>query len=326
MRKIRFAAIPLIICIIGLYADILCFAQDGPTPEEYEAYEKASQEKDATAKQKLILDFIQKYKKSTLDPNIAYEYAKIYTDYRARGAWQAMADAAERYLTHRPSDQASILAASESYQKLGNPQKLVAFGTKLYSQAPNANTAYFVAKAYQSLKDGPNFLTWAERTIKHDPNNLDMLTELITMYWQMQDMNQAATYAQRALQIVQTAKKPEGVTQEQWTLKSNQLKSFALGAIGEKAYVNNDVATAAKNFDAAVKANKRNDFAHYRLGFLFWRGGRTDEACMSFAKAFVLDGSTSQDARKQLYDLQQQTRGNTKGAAAIIQQARDSMK
>jgi tetratricopeptide (TPR) repeat protein len=153
-----------------------------------------------------------------------------------------------------------------------------------------------------------------------------MLYEVITMYLQMQDMPQASSYAQRLLVVMQTAKKPEGIAQDQWDLKISQLRAFAHGAIGEAAYAKNDVPTAMKNLEAAVKANKKYDFAYYRLGFLYWKAGRVDEACMAFAKAFVLEGRSAQDAKNQLYTLYQSTKGNTRGVPAIIQQAREILK
>lgn len=326
MKKNCSVAILVLASLVCFFVLTRCQAQDSPAPEEYELFEKANQEKDSAAKQKLILEFVQKYKKSSLDPNIAFEYAKFYNDYRAKGAWQQEADAAEKFLTHRPSDQVSILAASEAYQKLGNPQKLVTFGAKLYNASPSAATAYMVAKAYQSLKDGANFLKWAETTLKHDSGNLEMLAELITMNLQMQDFAKASAYAQRALQSLTTAKKPDGLSAEDWALKSNQMRAYAYGAIGEAAYVNNDAANAVKNFEAAIKANKRYDWAHYRLGFIYWKAGRTDDACMSFAKAYVLNGGTAADANKQLVSLMQTTRGNTRGVQALIQQARETLK
>jgi tetratricopeptide (TPR) repeat protein len=326
MSKKRIAVLILVFCMACLSNVVRCKAQATSSPEEYALFEKASQEKDNAAKQALLLEFVQKYPKSTLDPNIAYEYAKLYIAYREKGSWQQIATAAEKFLQYRNTDQSSIVAATEAYQKLGVPQKLADFGAKLYAQTPNANTAYFVAKAYQSLKDGPKFLKWAELTIKHDPNNIEMLVELITVHWQSQNFPQTSNYGQKALQAVQVAKKPEGVTDEQWATKISQVRGFAHGAIGEAAYTSNDLATALKNFEAAAKANKKYDFAHYRLGFIYWRGGRTDEACMSFAKAFVLDGPASPDAKNQLYNLYKSTRGNTTGIPALIQQAREAVK
>ncbi len=325
MKKMKMVVLLLIALIICFGADLRCQTPE-PSQEEYDLFQKASQEKDLAVKQKLLLDAIAKGPKTTLDPNISYEYAKIYADYRAKGSWQPMADAAEKFLKSRPGDQPSITAASEAYQKLGNPQKLVAFGTQLYNAAPNTSTAYFVAKAYQTLKDGPNFLKWSERTLKHDPNNIEMLYEVVNMYLQMNDLVQASTYGQRLLTVIQTAKKPDGVDQGQWDLKISQLRAFAHGAVGEAAYSKNDVPTALKNLEQAVKYNKKYDFAYYRLGFLYWKAGRVDEACMSFAKAFVLDGRVAPDAKNQLYTLYQTTKGNTRAVPALIQQAREAVK
>lgn len=297
------------------------------SPEEYAFYEKASQEQDLAKKQAIILEFLQKYPKSpTLDNNMVYEYNKIYQSYNQAGNWQALANAAEKYLTHRPSDVESIKFATIAYQKLGNSMKLIDFGTKLYRQSPNANTAYFVAKAYQSNKDNVNFVKWAEQTVKYDPPNLELLVELIGQYWQIQNWAQAGSYAEKALKAVETAKKADEVPAAQWTTYTNQVRALSLRALGERAFQANDIAACMKNLETSLKFDKKVDYTHYRLGFCYWRSNRIDEAMMSFARAYVLNGPTSGDARVQLTQMYQTKYKNTNGVANIIQQARTEMK
>lgn len=324
MRGNFLSTFALVFCLGCLQGVV--WSQAAASLDEYALYEKAEQETDAAKRQALLLEFVQKYPKSALDPNVSYLYAQFYAGYRQSGSWQQMATAAEKFLTRRPGDLEAIKAATEAYQKLGNTQKLVDFGTKLYAQAPNANTAYFLAKTYQSMKDGPNFLKWAERTVKHDPENIEMQVELIGLYWGANNLAQAAAAAEKVLKVVETFKKPEGMTDEQWKAKSNQIRGFAYRALGEKAYTANDLGAAFKHFDNAVKYDKKNDFGHYRLGFIYWRGGKTDEAIMCFARAFVLEGPSSSDARTQLYQLYGSTHKGTSGVAQILQVARQEVK
>ncbi len=52
-------------------------AQTGDTyAEEYDLYEKANQETNVAQRAALIIEFVQKYKKSQLDPNVAYLYSQ----------------------------------------------------------------------------------------------------------------------------------------------------------------------------------------------------------------------------------------------------------
>lgn len=321
------AALLLVPC--GVFAQAQqAAAQQEPqySAEEYAYYEKASQEQDPAKKQAIILEFLQKYPKSTgLDQNMTFEYDKVYKDLRDKGNWQALATAAEKYLTHRPSDTNSIKYATEAYQKLGNSQKLIDFGTRLYKQYPNANTAYFVAKAYQGVKDNVNFVKWAEQTVKYDPPNLELLVELIGQYWQIQSWAQAGAYAEKALKALDSAKKPDEVAAAQWTTYTNQVRALSLRALGERAFQNNDIAGCMKNLLESLKFDRKVDYTHYRLGFCYWRNNRVDEAMMSFARAYVLNGPTSPDARVQLTQMYQNKYKNTTGVSNVITQARTEM-
>ena len=225
-------------------------------------------------------------------------------------------------MRHRPDDTASIQAATQAYQQLGNPRKLVDFGSKLYADSPNANTAYFVAKAYQALNDQANFRKWGQRAAQHDPNNLPILVDLSSSYWGGNDLNKAVEYAKKALAAADTLQKPDNQTDQQWETQLNQVRGYCHRALGEQAYVSKNMGAARKEFEAAAKNDVTNDFAHYRLGFIYWGAGRMDQANLSFAKAFVLNGPSSKDARDQLNQLYRTTHGNTSGIPTLIQMAR----
>jgi tetratricopeptide (TPR) repeat protein len=268
---------------------------------------------------------VKTYKKSALDPNIAYLYAQFYPGLRQKGQWQQLATTAENFLRYRPDDTSSIQAATQAYQQLGNPRKLVDFGSKLYADSPNATTAYFVAKAYQALNDQANFRKWGQRAAQYDPNNLPILVDLSSSYWKGNDLGKAVEYAKKALVAADKLQKPEGQTDQQWTSQLNQVRGYCHRALGEQAYVNKDMSTARKEFEAAAQHDVTNDFAHYRLGFIYWGAGRIDQANLSFAKATVLNGPSSKDARDQLNQLYRSTHGNTSGIPTLIQRARQEV-
>ena len=89
--------------------------------------------------------------------------------------------------------------------------------------------------------------------------------------------------------------------------------------------MSNQMSTARKEFEAAAQHDITNDFAHYRLGFIYWGAGRTDQANLSFAKAVVLNGPSAKDARDQLNQLYRATHGNTSGIPNLIQRAREEV-
>lgn len=309
----RFGIGATLLLLMGAFS--LLQAQESDTyAEEYDFYQKAQQETDGAKQMALCLEFIQKYKKSQLDPNISYLYAQHFQSYRDRGRWQQLANAASKFLQYRPTDKNSAAAATEAYKQLGQPQKLVQFGTKLYNQSPNAGTAYLVASAYKELNDNANFLKWAGRAIKHDPNNAQMLVEVVNAYWTARDLPQAAAYAEKAI------KKLEGSGSE-----AHQALAFCYRAVGENAYLNGQGGAAQNAFEKATEYDPKVSFAHMRLGYCYWRSNRVDKAIQSFARAVALGGSGTKEARQQLYSLLKQRYGNTSKALSMINAAKKEL-
>jgi tetratricopeptide (TPR) repeat protein len=308
-------------CVSGVLG-----SQDSETyAEEYELYQKIEAESGNAKKRELIFEFLDTFEASVLDPNVSYQYAQYYNGPRQSGQWQQLANLALDYLRRRPNDGTAIAAATEAYQNLGDTRKLVDFGSKLYNDSPNANTAYFVAKAYQSLNDQANFRSWGQRVVRHDPNNLQILVELSNSYWRANDFTNTVTYAKQALQATEKAQKLDSQTDAQWNAQLNQVRGFCYRALGEADYVNKNNRAARGNFEKAVEFDVKNDFAHYRLGLIYWGAGRTNQAVLALAKAFVLNGPSSKEARDQLNQLYRSVHGSTSGLPTVIQRARQDV-
>ena len=316
----------LIVCVsLSSVATVLGLQQSETYAEEYELYQKAEAETDIAQKQALLIQFVETYTESVLDPNISYMYALSYAPARERGRWQRLANLAENFLRHRPDDSAAVQAATEAYQNLGNSRKLVDFGTKLYADSPNANTAYFVAKAYQSLNDQGNFRRWGQRTIQHAPNNMPVLVELSNSYWSSNDFPNTDLYAKKALQAADKAQKPESQSEQEWDAQLNQVRGFCYRAVAETAYVAKNTNKARENFETSLRYDDHNDFAHYRLGLIYWGTRRTDEAIQSLAKAVALNGTNVMKAKYELDRLYVSLYGTTKGLPTILHRARVEM-
>jgi len=299
--------------------------QSATYEEEYALYQKANGETNAVQKKALIMEFVKKYSKSDLNTHVSNLYAQFYAEPRKAGEWQRLATLAEEYLRYRPSDVYAMAAATEAYQKLNQPQKLVEFGTRLYAQSPNGATAYFVAKAYEAMKDRANASKWAERTLQHDPGNVEMLVQCISAAWGIQDLTKAATLATRGLKALDTMSPPAGKSAAEWKAQTDPIRAYCLRALGEQDYVNNAFRDSQTHFLTAAKLDPKNDMAHYRLGFLYWRAGAIDKGCVSFARAAVLNGPTSSDARKQLNDLYKQSYHNLLGVPKLLQSAKNEL-
>ena len=312
----RFWRVFAIVTVLALLLPGAMQAQQSPTyAEEYALYQQASQETNTAKQNELVLKFVSTYSKSELDPNVAYLYATYLTTLRDQGKWELVTTEAEKFLQHRPGDPRVGALAVEAYNKLGKPQKLIEFGTRLYSKAPSGATAYLVAKGYQSINDTANFRKWAERALRHSPEAVDMAVELMTLSWRENDLDKAASYGQKILTALKNNNDP----------KMNPLKAYSYRALGQKAFLASDNATAQKYFLQAAELEPTNDYAHMQLGYIFWRQGKTIEAINSFAKAVAINGQSARDARKELYNLLNAQYGNTSNATKFIDAAKKEL-
>ena len=313
MRLIKTASLVLLLSFV--FGQVM--AQDSDTyAEEYDAFTKIQAETSAAKQKTMALDFVKQFKKSQLDPNISYYYAQALQAYRTSGQWSNLAKEASSFLNFRPTDKNMVGMATEAYQKLNQPSKMVELGSRLYRQSPSAGTAYLVAKAYQSLGDTANFSKWAATTLRHDPNNTEMLVEGVRSAWARNDFALASKNANKALKGLAKAKDPESVKQAQ---------AFCYRAIGEESWVVQSLAKAKQNFEKAAELEPKNDFAHLRLGDIYWRNKKIDDSINAFAKAVAIGGVSSREARKQLYTLLRQRYGSTGNANTIINAAKTEL-
>ena len=74
------------------------------------------------------------------------------------------------------------------------------------------------AATYQQTQNTPKMLETANGLLAKDPNNLGMLILLADYYSEKgEQLDKAEASAKKAITVVGTAKKPEGLTDDQWT-------------------------------------------------------------------------------------------------------------
>ena len=143
-----------------------------------------------------------------------------------------------------------------------------------------------------------------------------MLVEGVRAAWARNDYALASKNANKALKGLAKSKDPESVKQAQ---------AFCYRAIGEEAWVNQRLTAAEQNFEKAAELDPKNDFAHLRLGDIYWRNKKMDDSINAFAKAVAIGGASAREARKQLYTLLRQRYGNTGNANTIINAAKTEL-
>ena len=162
---------------------------------------------------------------------------------------------------------------------------------QLFSDSQFANQALGVAAtSYQQAQNVPKMLEVANGLLVKDPNNIGMLLLLSDYYSEKgEQLDKAEASAKKAIALLGTATKPEGVTDEQWQQQISLQKGLALSALGQVNIQKKDNAQAVENFKAAAPLLKPDDGSYgrnqYRLGFALLNLKKNAEAKDAFVQS-----------------------------------------
>jgi len=117
--------------------------------------------------------------------------------------------------------------------------------------------------AYQQTGDQTKMVDTAQRLLTVDPNNLRALALLTYLKRAaaeagqnaQQNLNDASQYANRGLEALKTATKPDGMSDADFEKLKNETAVIFNGAAGMAALQNKDYKTAQLDLKAAVQAN-----------------------------------------------------------------------
>ncbi len=184
-----------------------------------------------------------------------------------------------------------VYSAALQAKDAGKRAGLLTRFAQIFPDSPYANQALGVAAtSYQQAQNAPKMLEVANGLLAKDPNNLGMLLLLSDYYCDKTDqLVKAETYAKRAIAALDTAAKPEGVTEEQWAQQKGLQKGLALSSLGQVNIEKKANAQAVENLKAAAPLLRPDDGSYarnqYRLGFALLNLKRTAEAKEAFTQA-----------------------------------------
>jgi len=165
-----------------------------------------------------------------------------------------------------------------------------AFPDSPYTMLAREQTAF----AYQQAQNTAKMVETAQSILTTDPNNVAMLV-MLADYWSDsgQKLDDAAADAQKALDQLANAKKPDNLTDEQWQHQVSIQKGIAYSSLGQ-VYVNkkqNEKAVDA--FKQASPLLKSDNFTYarnlYRLGFTLGNLQRFPEAKSALTECISLN-------------------------------------
>jgi tetratricopeptide (TPR) repeat protein len=162
-----------------------------------------------------------------------------------------------------------------------------------------------IATAYQQAQNIPKMIESAQNALTADPNDVSMLI-LLADYWSdnNQQLDKAAAYAQKALDALQQAKKPDNVTDDQWQQQVSLEKGIAYSSIGEVNVVKGRNPAAVDAFKQAKPLLKANNYYYgrnlYRLGFTLAKMQRLPEARVVLTEAVSVNSPFKAPAQETL--------------------------
>lgn len=189
---------------------------------------------------------------------------------------------------------------------------------QMFPDSPYATQALGVAAAsYQQAQNGPKMLETANGLLAKDPDNVAMLILLADYYSEKgEQLDRAETNAKKAVSVLASARKPEGVTDEQWQQQSALQKGLALSALGQVNIEKKDNLQAAENLKTAAPLLKSDAGSYarnqYRLGFALLNLKKVPEAKVAFTEAASVNSPYRALAQDKLKGLPAVAAGRTK--------------
>ena len=183
--------------------------------------------------------------------------------------------------------------------------ELVQFA-QMFPDSPYADQAMGVAAAsYRQSQNTAKMVEVANGLLAKDPNNVGMLLLLADYYSEKgEQLDKAEADAKKATAALANAKKPEGVTDEQWQQQVSLQKGLALSALGQVNIQKKNNSGAVENLKAASLLLKSDAGSYarnqYRLGYALLNLKKVQDAKQAFTEAASVDSPYKQPSLDKL--------------------------
>jgi tetratricopeptide (TPR) repeat protein len=273
--------------------------EEGYTEEEYDAYEKATQEPDLDKRGTMLLAFMDKYPKSKLMTYIVTAYQTLMYEHQKNQRYAKLLPLAEQWLKSHPDDLHTIAYIAESANRLGQDQKYIDYALKIYAVKPDCNLAASITNSYEKIGNKEKSLEWTEKlfSCSEFDGNSTIRMIFVKKYWDEKKLDKAAQYAGLALKALEAAKKPDDKSDADWRKDRSEVIASCNNIIGLNYYEKEKYAEAIKSLEKVVKV-KKDCTAYYYIGLSQWKLDQVDDAMLSFAVAARCGGGDRADEAK----------------------------
>lgn len=161
-----------------------------------------------------------------------------------------------------------------------------------------------MARAWRAQGAREQAIAATERGLTIAPDYIPLLVEVADLRANGADgLDRAAQAAERAVELLDSAKAPLRIAPEEWTAAVAKLRARAYSALGMVRFKKDDPDGAVKAFQAALAASAADDPAlHYRLGRLYALRGKLPEARRELEQAASSPDPALRDLAKKALD------------------------
>jgi tetratricopeptide (TPR) repeat protein len=245
------------------------------------------------------------------DPALIKKYA-VGTAAAARKLPPAEAESAKYFASN--ADFSLYRAAAESR----DPKVTILLGEALVAQSPKGEytpkLAATLFNAYRQANDSAKALAFAERTLADDQSSEDMLLFVTDAYSQQKKEPQKVhDYSAKAVAILESKPKPEGVADADWATRKNLMLGVAHYMNGKQYYNESNFAKADSELRAALPLVDGNAAMKpevlYLLGFASYKLDKPQEAANYYRACSALKSPFQALATKNLAGVKAQYTG-----------------
>jgi tetratricopeptide (TPR) repeat protein len=299
------------------------------TEEEYNAMEAVRNEQDPAKKAALVMAFLEKYPKSTLKVYVINAYETMLFELSKAGDHQKLMQFSEQWLKLNPNDvkcQAYIFDAAVA---LGQHQKTVDFGEKVFAVQPSAKLALPIYQAYEKLGNKVKREEWALKLLQFPEyaNDIQLRMQLVFDYAE-KDLAKSAMYAEQALKALPNAQKPAEMQDGEWAKALTSVKKTCYDIVGKNFFTQNKFSEAIQTLAKANQVVGKNivaekyDEGFYYIGMSQWKQGNVEDAWLSLETAAQIKGKLETKAHKYAIDLYKSQRNDTEvGFDKVVKKA-----
>jgi tetratricopeptide (TPR) repeat protein len=200
----------------------------------------------------------------------------------------------------------------QAIQKETNPDKQLQLVKDFQQKYPQSklltDVFFFGAEAAEQKNDVPDALNYGEESLKLQPGNLRSLIVVADLLplpqaltgssaQKQQQLSQSETDANRALQLLSNVQPPATVPQAQFDNTRKMIQAQLHASLGmahlEKAVLTaspkgpdlSELSAAEQEFKSAVSGPQPNPQDYYRLGEVYARENKLDDAISAFTQA-----------------------------------------